>query len=174
MLEDVVLQYESPRGVEKLLDKIGMSMLLRWSDDGLVECYPLPDDTVEKANATAKFFDLNAILQVITDGGSASDVMAPLRIFLQSLEFVATTHPFVGIAVLPFRAIVKLELDRRANDRRILTLISHMADMMQNLKHLPNKKIAEEHATLLEDILARIKVCHGRIIKIRSTFNFVD
>lgn len=113
---------------------------------------------MEKVNARAEFFDLNGILKVIAGGGTSSDVMAPLRVFLQSLDMVAGTHPFVGIAVLPFRAIVKLELDRRANDRRILTLVSQMADMMQYLKRLPDKRMVDDHVALFDEVLANMKV----------------
>ena len=111
-----------------------------------------------KINARAEFFDLNSVLRAIANGDSASDVMAPLNFFLQSLDVVATIHPFVGIAVLPFRAIVQLELNRRENDRRILTLVSQMADMMQCLGNLPHKRLAEGHAASFDGILAEMKV----------------
>jgi hypothetical protein len=155
-VEDVVPP--SPRDAEKLLNDTGESILPLWSYDDLVESYPSSDDFIEIVNTRAEFFDLNGTLKIIANGGSASDVMAPLRIFLQSLDAVATTHPFVGIAILPFRAILKLELNRRANDRRILTLISQMADMMRYLKYLPDKQIAEEHTALFDDVLAQMKV----------------
>ena len=113
---------------------------------------------MEKINARAEFFDLNSVLGVIANGGSASDVMAPLNLFLQFLDVVATIHPFVAVVVIPFRAIVQFELTRRGNDRRILTLVSQMADMIQCLRSLPNKPIAEGHAASFDSIFAKIKV----------------
>ena len=127
---------------------------------------PSPDDAVEKANTRAEIFDLNGTLKVIANGGSASDVIAPLSIFLQSLDVVATTHPFVGIAVLPFRVIVKLELNRRANDRRILTLISQMADMMQYLKQMPTKRISKDHAAPVDNVLTSMRVNTALYVRI--------
>jgi len=54
---------------------------------------PLQTFQAEKIKPGAGFFDLNGILKVIANGGSSSDAMAPLRMFIQSLDAVATTWP---------------------------------------------------------------------------------
>ncbi|KAJ7073257.1 hypothetical protein B0H15DRAFT_793050 [Mycena belliarum] len=42
-------------------------------------------------------------------------------------------HPFIGVAVIAFKAVVSLELKRRDNDDSVLTLLVKMEDMMGEL-----------------------------------------
>jgi hypothetical protein len=35
-------------------------------------------------------------------------------------------HPFLAVAVIPFKAVMTLELKRRDNDRRILVLVTQV------------------------------------------------
>lgn len=118
----------------------------------------LLDDMTEKATNRATFFDFDSVLRDIAKGASSADIFPPLRAFLGTLEALTAVHPFIGIAVLPFKAIVKLELNRRQNDRRILTLIGQMADMMQHLGELPREQINEVQTMQLDSILAGMKV----------------
>lgn len=120
--------------------------------------FMLLDDKFESAQAKADFFELRSVLSSVANGASASEVMAPLKGVMDALEALTAVHPFIAVAVLPFKAIIKLELNRRANDRRILTLIGQMADMMQHLKELPREQLQESQTMLFDEILANMKV----------------
>ena len=106
-------------------------------------------------------FDLSGALKKVADSNSAQEVFAPLRIVLGSLEALTKVHPFLAIVVIPFKAIVSLELRRRENDRRILALIMQMADMMSQLSVLPAQQAVNTIQQIqLQDILVDVKV-HG-------------
>ncbi|KAJ7291055.1 hypothetical protein C8J57DRAFT_208463 [Mycena rebaudengoi] len=63
-----------------------------------------------------------------------------------ALDAVAQLHPFVGVAVMAFKAVWALEMKRRENDRRILALHMEMKDMMAVLTQLQGVKDSEEVA----------------------------
>lgn len=117
-------------------------------------------------------FDLAGALKKVADASSAQDVLAPLRSVLSSLEALTKVHPFLAIAVIPFKAIVSLELKRRENDRRILVVITQMADMMSHLSTLPAQQtVNTTQQNQLQDVLVNVKVlglhrfCHAQYIQ---------
>ncbi|KAF7302096.1 hypothetical protein MIND_00776400 [Mycena indigotica] len=69
-----------------------------------------------------------------------------LPALFSALDEVAKVHPFIGVAVLAFKAVWSLEQKRRANDKLILSLHVEMRDMMAVLTQLKNVKDAEEIA----------------------------
>ena len=100
-------------------------------------------------------------LKKVADASSAQDVLAPLRSVLSSLEALTKVHPFLAIAVIPFKAVVSLELKRRENDRRILVVITQMTDMMSHLSTLPAQQTVNTiQQSQLQDVLVNVKV-HG-------------
>ncbi|KAJ7129233.1 hypothetical protein C8R44DRAFT_776236 [Mycena epipterygia] len=72
--------------------------------------------------------------------------MDGIPVLMNALDEVAKLHPFIGVAVMAFKAVWALEQKRRANDKMILTLHMEMKDMMGVLTQLKNIKDAEEVA----------------------------
>ncbi|KAF8318725.1 hypothetical protein DL93DRAFT_339692 [Clavulina sp. PMI_390] len=114
-------------------------------------------DAYENFESKAAFFDLPGILHALATGAKASDVTTPLKTLMSVLDSVSSVHPWIGVAVLPFKAILQLELNRRANDRRVLALISQMADMLQHLKELPRKGLPAGQGEMFDQILGNIR-----------------
>ncbi|THG96375.1 hypothetical protein EW026_g5444 [Hermanssonia centrifuga] len=52
---------------------------------------------------------------------------------LQVLDAVAELHPFISVAALPFKAAIKIVLNKKANDKSVLVLFVEMSDMMSSL-----------------------------------------
>lgn len=77
---------------------------------------------------------------------STHDVAALATKVIAGLDFIQTIHPFVGVAVLAFKAVIKFEVDRRENDKRVTGLIYQGTDLMVTLLQLkdmpPDPKIA--------------------------------
>ncbi|KIK36263.1 hypothetical protein CY34DRAFT_16505 [Suillus luteus UH-Slu-Lm8-n1] len=61
--------------------------------------------------------------------GEAKKVMGALDVLQQ-------VHPFVGVAILAFKAVVNLELTRRDNDRKVGLVLAQACDMMTMLLQL--------------------------------------
>ncbi|KAJ7188394.1 hypothetical protein C8R46DRAFT_19344 [Mycena filopes] len=61
-----------------------------------------------------------------------------MPILMNALDEVAKLHPFIGVAVMAFKAVWALEQKRRDNDRKILALHLEMREMMQTLVQLKN------------------------------------
>ncbi|KAI0960928.1 hypothetical protein AcV7_000168 [Taiwanofungus camphoratus] len=59
---------------------------------------------------------------------------------MKALDDVAKIHPFVSVAVLAFKAVYTLELTRRENDKRIISLYVEMKDMITVLVQLRGVK----------------------------------
>ncbi|THH02037.1 hypothetical protein EW026_g779 [Hermanssonia centrifuga] len=59
---------------------------------------------------------------------------------MKSLDEVAKIHPVVTAAVLAFKAVYTMEMTRRENDRRIISLHVSMKDMIQILVQLRDIK----------------------------------
>ncbi|KAJ7597218.1 hypothetical protein C8J56DRAFT_1021519 [Mycena floridula] len=68
---------------------------------------------------------------------SLIDQTGPL---LKALDEVAKLHPFIGVAVMTFKAVWALEMKRRENDRRIKALYLEMRDVMAVLIQLKDCK----------------------------------
>ena len=78
---------------------------------------------------------------------------------LSSLEALTKVHPFLAIVVIPFKAVMSLELRRLENDRRILVVITQMVDMMSHLSALPTQPVLSSiQQSQLHDVLVDVKV----------------
>ncbi|KAJ7507291.1 hypothetical protein B0H11DRAFT_197898 [Mycena galericulata] len=80
-------------------------------------------------------------LEVIESGLNA--FMEGMPVLMNALDEVAKLHPFIGVAVMAFKAVWALEQKRRDNDKKILALHMEMKDMMGVLTQLKNVKDAE-------------------------------
>lgn len=87
---------------------------------------------------------------------------------LASLESLTKVHPFLGVAVIPFKAVLTLELKRRENDRRILVLVTQMTDMMSHLSALPQQQVGATAKSQLEEVLEMVRVSAHRIGQAKS------
>ncbi|KAH9955358.1 hypothetical protein BC827DRAFT_878060 [Russula dissimulans] len=63
-----------------------------------------------------------------------------MPVFMNALDAVADLHPFLGAIVLAFKTVYTLELKRRDNDKKIITLYVEMKDMMGVLLILKDVK----------------------------------
>ncbi|KAJ7925171.1 hypothetical protein B0H13DRAFT_2314677 [Mycena leptocephala] len=72
--------------------------------------------------------------------------MEGMPVLMNALDEVAKLHPFIGVAVMAFKAVWALEQKRRDNDRKILLLQLQMKEMMGVLTQLKNVKDADEIA----------------------------
>ncbi|KAJ6593779.1 hypothetical protein B0H19DRAFT_34811 [Mycena capillaripes] len=72
--------------------------------------------------------------------------MEGMPILMNALDEVAKLHPFIGVAVMAFKAVWALEQKRRDNDRKILALHMEMKEMMGVLTQLKNVRDADETA----------------------------
>lgn len=52
------------------------------------------------------------------------------KVLMKVLDEVAKVHPFIGVCVLSFKAVVTLELKRRDNDRKVVALHLQMQQML--------------------------------------------
>ncbi|KDR69973.1 hypothetical protein GALMADRAFT_145027 [Galerina marginata CBS 339.88] len=62
---------------------------------------------------------------------------------MKALDEVGKLHPFIMIAVIPFKVALSLELKRRENNKKVLALIAQMSNMMETLKLLAPIKPSE-------------------------------
>ncbi|KAJ7262295.1 hypothetical protein B0H12DRAFT_1105150 [Mycena haematopus] len=103
--------------------------------------------------AQAKEGTADVVIQGITTGLEAVGGMDAIDTFMEgipalmnALDEVAKLHPFIGVAVMAFKAVWALEQKRRDNDRKILALQLEMKEMMGVLTQLKNVKDADEIA----------------------------
>ncbi|KAK0196395.1 hypothetical protein F5146DRAFT_1011357 [Armillaria mellea] len=77
---------------------------------------------------------------------------------IAALEEVQKIHPFISVAVLPFKAALYLELKQRQNDEKIITLHILMKEMMKTLLILKDvtAEDSENMKVYLKEILQNI------------------
>jgi len=88
---------------------------------------------------------------------------------IKVLEEVAKIHPFIHVAVLSFKAIYTLELQRRSNEEKVVAVLVEMGEMLEVLVHLEKvdqttisvdgMKIEDRMRKLLADTTKEIKDC---------------
>ncbi|KAJ7246566.1 hypothetical protein B0H12DRAFT_758041 [Mycena haematopus] len=101
--------------------------------------------------------------------------MDGIPVLMNALDEVAKLHPFIGVAVMAFKAVWALEEKRRANDKMILSLHMEMKDMMSVLTQLKNVKDAEEVAPDGSTIRGRMQdIVKGTADDIKSCANVCD
>ncbi|KAF7361998.1 hypothetical protein MVEN_00545000 [Mycena venus] len=107
--------------------------------------------------AQAKKGSADVVIQGITTGLEAvggmeaieqglNTFMEGMPVLMNALDEVAKLHPFIGVAVMAFKAVWALEQKRRDNDRKILALHMEMKEMMGVLTQLKNVRDADEIA----------------------------
>lgn len=122
----------------------------------------MPADNLKGTTVNDVFqpYDLSSTLRIVADVSSPEDILAPLRVLLNSLEHLAKVHPFLAGVVVPFKAVLGLEMKRRENDRRVLVVIAQMADVLSCLGALSGVEapIGEAAQVQLQDVLDSVKV----------------
>ncbi|KAG1762167.1 hypothetical protein EDD22DRAFT_592398 [Suillus occidentalis] len=64
------------------------------------------------------------------------DFLGEAKKVMGALDVLQQVHPFVGVAILAFKAVVNLELTRRDNDRKVGLVLAQACDMMTMLLQL--------------------------------------
>ncbi|KAJ6588466.1 hypothetical protein B0H19DRAFT_1099542 [Mycena capillaripes] len=101
--------------------------------------------------------------------------MEGMPVLMNALDEVAKLHPFIGVAVMAFKAVWALEQKRRENDRKILALHMEMKEMMGVLTQLKNVKDAEEIAPDGSTIKGRMQgIVKGTADDIKACANACD
>ncbi|KAG1807291.1 uncharacterized protein BJ212DRAFT_1387507 [Suillus subaureus] len=68
------------------------------------------------------------------------DFLGEAKKVMEALDVLQQVHPFVGVAILAFKAVVNLELTRRENDRRVGLMLAQASDMMTMLLQLQDTR----------------------------------
>ncbi|CAK5278153.1 unnamed protein product [Mycena citricolor] len=100
--------------------------------------------------------DAVGAMQVIEKG--LNTFMEGMPVLMSALDEVAKLHPFIGVAVMAFKAVWALEQKRRDNDRKIVALHMEMKDMMGALLQMRNVKDADQVAPDGSTIKGRVQV----------------
>ncbi|KAJ7115777.1 hypothetical protein C8R44DRAFT_213727 [Mycena epipterygia] len=101
--------------------------------------------------------------------------MEGMPVLMNALDEVAKLHPFIGVAVMAFKAVWALEQKRRDNDRKILALHMEMKEMMGVLTQLKNVKDADEIAPDGSTIKGRMQeIVKGTADDIKACANACD
>ncbi|KAJ7777866.1 hypothetical protein DFH07DRAFT_796416 [Mycena maculata] len=112
-------------------------------------------------------------LEVIENG--INSFMEGMPVLMNALDEVAKLHPFIGVAVMAFKAVWALEQKRRDNDKKILALHMEMKDMMSVLTQLKNVKDAEEVAPDGSTIKGRMQeIVKATVADIKACANACD
>ncbi|KAF7319402.1 VPS13 domain-containing protein [Mycena chlorophos] len=96
------------------------------------------------------------VLETIENG--IHSLAEGMPVLMNALDEVAKLHPFVGVAVMAFKAVWALEQKRRDNDKKILALHVEMKDMMSILLQLKTVKDVDAKAPNGETIKGRMQV----------------
>ncbi|KAF5347531.1 hypothetical protein D9758_014525 [Tetrapyrgos nigripes] len=86
------------------------------------------------------------------------------KLLISVLDEVAKVHPFIQVAVSVFKAGLNLELTRRENDDKVLTLNLTMCDMMETLILLKQTVNSEQPGADGPSIEDRLKTRMGAIV----------
>ncbi|KAG1800711.1 hypothetical protein EV424DRAFT_1331971, partial [Suillus variegatus] len=93
------------------------------------------------------FYTQNATINSASDAMVADlskknmgDFLGEAKKVMEALDVLQQVHPFVGVAILAFKAVVNLELTRRENDRRVGLMLAQASDMMTMLLQLKDTK----------------------------------
>nr|GAT44772.1 predicted protein [Mycena chlorophos] len=95
------------------------------------------------------------VLETIENG--IHSLAEGMPVLMNALDEVAKLHPFVGVAVMAFKAVWALEQKRRDNDKKILALHVEMKDMMSILLQLKTVKDVNAKAPNGETIKGRMQ-----------------
>ncbi|KAG1736406.1 uncharacterized protein EDB91DRAFT_504650 [Suillus paluster] len=104
--------------------------------------------TIHDAGLAHNFYNQNAAaldsasdaMVVDISKKNATDFLGEAKKLMDALDVLQQVHPFVGVAILAFKAVVNLELTRRENDRRVGLMIAQASDMMTMLLQLKDTR----------------------------------
>ncbi|KAJ7757039.1 hypothetical protein B0H16DRAFT_1885755 [Mycena metata] len=117
--------------------------------------------------------DTAGVLEAVENG--INSFMEGMPVLMSALDEVAKLHPFIGVAVMAFKAVWALEQKRRDNDRKILALHMEMKEMMGVLLQLKSVKDADAVAPDGSTIKGRMQVIVvGTADDIKACFNACD
>ncbi|KAF5325471.1 hypothetical protein D9619_010061 [Psilocybe cf. subviscida] len=94
---------------------------------------------------------INTDVKAIAKGEKVSDIEQQIdsfsettKIVLDGLAELGKIHPIIGAAVVAFHAVISLDLTRRENDRKVITIMVEMQNMMCamfQLRHLTHHHV---------------------------------
>ncbi|TCD60695.1 hypothetical protein EIP91_009662, partial [Steccherinum ochraceum] len=94
---------------------------------------------------------------------------------MKGLDEVVKMHPFVGVAVLAFKAAYKMDMARRENDKRIRSLYVEMKEMIAVLIQFKQLKQLNDVDFEGKPIMDRLqKLCETAAVNIRECANTCD
>ncbi|KAG8870079.1 hypothetical protein FRB98_001887, partial [Tulasnella sp. 332] len=92
------------------------------------------------SSITEVFSNNSTAIVTILKSKQGGDIAAPLQQAMDALDALQRFQPFIGIAVVAFKAVIGMELKRRANDKRIGAVYFAILDMLSVLFELSNIK----------------------------------
>ncbi|KAJ7777905.1 hypothetical protein DFH07DRAFT_730843 [Mycena maculata] len=142
--------------------------------------YPEKGVTIAEAKEGTSTAVVGAITKGLDAVGGMEAIEQGLNTFMEgmpalmnALDEVAKLHPFIGVAVMAFKAVWALEQKRRDNDRKILALHMEMKEMMGVLTQ--NVKDADEIAPDGSTIKGRMQeIVHATAEDIKACANACD
>ncbi|KAG2055018.1 hypothetical protein BDR06DRAFT_353939 [Suillus hirtellus] len=103
--------------------------------------------TAQEVGSVYNFYTQNATINSASDAMVADlskknmgDFLGEAKKVMEALDVLQQVHPFVGVAILAFKAVVNLELTRRENDRRVGLMLAQASDMMTMLLQLKDTR----------------------------------
>ncbi|KAG2142763.1 uncharacterized protein EDB93DRAFT_603411 [Suillus bovinus] len=103
--------------------------------------------TVQEAESAYDFYTQNAAINSASDAmvtdlskKNMGNFLGEAKKVMEALDVLQQVHPFVGVAILAFKAVVNLELTRRDNDRRVGLMLAQASDMMTILLQLKDTR----------------------------------
>ncbi|KZS96343.1 hypothetical protein SISNIDRAFT_451020 [Sistotremastrum niveocremeum HHB9708] len=118
-------------------------------------------------NNPAIFNEASSALASVLKGDLANtpimDILRPVADVLKVVDVLASAHPILQAAVIPFKLVLEVELIRRHNDAKIPALLLSMADMMHvtfSLRDHPYQDVVDDQGnhmiSHLENTLKKI------------------
>ncbi|KAK7443740.1 hypothetical protein VKT23_015522 [Stygiomarasmius scandens] len=126
--------------------------------------------------------DISNAAKAFASSENVKDIQDKVKNFTESSKFlmdvlseVEKLHPFIGVAVMAFKAAVSLELKRRDNDQRVAVLRVKMQDLMEVFVQLgaisPEQRAGKQKFTVRD----RLESLCGKIADdIKSCGNLCD
>ncbi|KAH9950295.1 hypothetical protein B0H21DRAFT_565923 [Amylocystis lapponica] len=129
-------------GIQKPSDGSKVERIMNTLDDAATFAQAHADTAQTVVSSLAETFDASGITHSIES--SVDTFVEGVPLLMRMLDEVAKVHPFIGVAVLAFKAVYTLEMKRRANDKKIVALYVEMKDMMMVLLRLQTVKDEDE------------------------------
>ncbi|KAK7029940.1 kinase domain-containing protein [Favolaschia claudopus] len=101
--------------------------------------------------------------------GALSRFIEVSKVLVDGLDLLGRLHPFLGVAILPFKLMITMDLTRRENNKKVLAVKIQIQDTMSvlfRLRHTHDVKVKapdgnwiEGLSDLIKNIAADIKIC---------------